>query len=214
MEFIDKALLTYCEEHSSEEDPLLSDLTRYTHLNVLSPRMLSGHLQGKFLELISKMLQPTYVLEIGTYTGYSAYCLARGLKKEGKLISIDRNPELIDVLNKFVKKTSYSTQIEFVFGDAKRLISNFDFQWDLVFIDADKEAYGLYYDLVIDQLSPGGVILVDNVLWSGKVLLENATDKSTKALKAFNQKIIEDTRVENVLLPIRDGINLIRKKNA
>jgi predicted O-methyltransferase YrrM len=213
MEFIDEKLDDYVCKHTSEEDDLLKELNRQTHLKVLQPRMLSGHFQGRFLSMISKMIQPTSILEIGTYTGYSALCLAEGLKSEGKLLTIDKNPELEDFVRNFFEKSAYSENIEFVIADAMKYIPTIKQSFDLVFIDADKGNYLNYYKLVIDMIPSGGYILADNVLWSGKVIDEKSmNDKDTKAIMEFNQFVMNDYRVENVLLPIRDGLFLMRKK--
>jgi predicted O-methyltransferase YrrM len=175
--------------------------------------MLSGHFQGRFLSMISKMIQPTSILEIGTYTGYSALCLAEGLKTGGKLTTIDKNLELEEFVRNFFEKSAYSENIEFVIADAMEYIPSINQSFDLVFIDADKGNYLNYYKLVIDMIPSGGYILADNVLWSGKVIDEKSmNDKDTKAIMEFNQFVMNDYRVENVLLPIRDGLFLIRKK--
>jgi caffeoyl-CoA O-methyltransferase len=177
----------------------------------MKPRMLSGHLQGRFLSLISKMICPKAILEIGTYTGYSALCLAEGLQPDGKLITIDVNEELEDRVKGYFNQSDYRDQIDYRIGKALELIPQLTESFDLVFIDADKENYANYYDLVIDKVERGGIILADNVLWSGKVL--NAKpDKDTQNILAFNDKVHNDARVENVLLPIRDGITVIRKR--
>lgn len=213
MEFIDQKLDDYVCLHTTEEDDLLKELNRQTHLKVLQPRMLSGHFQGRFLSMISKMIQPTSILEIGTYTGYSALCLAEGLKKGGKLTTIDKNPELEEFVRNFFKKSAYNENIEFVIADAMEYIPSINQSFDLVFIDADKGNYLNYYKLVIDMIPSGGYILADNVLWSGKVIDEKSmNDKDTKAIMEFNQFVMNDYRVENVLLPIRDGLFLMRKK--
>ncbi len=213
MEFIDEKLDTYVCLHTSCEDALLKDLNRQTHLKVLQPRMLSGHFQGRFLSMISKMIQPKSILEIGTYTGYSALCLAEGLKEGGKITTIDKNAELEEFVGNFFKKSAYSEQIEYIIADAMQFLPSINKAFDLVFIDADKGNYLNYYKIVIDLIPSGGYILVDNVLWSGKVIDEKAiNDKDTKSIVAFNQFVMEDDRVENVLLPIRDGLFLIRKK--
>ncbi len=207
MEFIDQKLDDYCGEHTTAENDLLQKVNRETHLEVLQPRMLSGHLQGRFLSMISHLKQPKRILEIGTYTGYSALCLAEGLTAEGKLITIDVNEELADKVRGYFKESAYSEQIELQIGDATQLIHEIEGPFDIVFIDADKENYTKYFDLVIDKMEKGGVIIADNVLWSGKVvepLKEN--DSSTKALLQYNEKIQKDPRVENILLPIRDGL--------
>lgn len=213
MEFIDEKLDDYVCMHTSEEDDLLKELNRQTHLKILQPRMLSGHFQGRFLSMISKMIQPTSILEIGTYTGYSALCLAEGLKSNGKLLTIDKNPELEDFVRNFLEKSAYSENIEYVIADAMKYIPTINQSFDLVFIDADKGNYLNYYQLVIDMIPSGGYILADNVLWSGKVIDEKSVnDKDTKAIMEFNQYVMNDIRVENVLLPIRDGLLLMRKK--
>jgi len=213
MEFIDQKLDDYVCLHTTEEDDLLKELNRQTHLKVLQPRMLSGHFQGRFLSMISKMIQPTSILEIGTYTGYSALCLAEGLKTGGKLTTIDKNLELEEFVRNFFEKSAYSENIEFVIADAMEYIPSINQSFDLVFIDADKGNYLNYYKLVIDMIPSGGYILADNVLWSGKVIDEKSmNDKDTKAIMEFNQFVMNDYRVENVLLPIRDGLFLIRKK--
>lgn len=213
MEFIDPALLAYCEAHTSEEDALLKKITRETQAKVLMPRMLSGHLQGKMLELFTKMIQPDTILEIGTYTGYSGVCLARGLKKGGKLISLDINDELETMVRGFFEESGLADQIDYRLGNALEIIPTLSGPFDLVFIDADKFNNANYFDLIIDKVRPGGIILTDNVLWSGKVLVAEGQkiDKDTKAILKFNDKIQNDPRVENVLLPIRDGIMMARK---
>lgn len=214
MEFIDPALLAYCEAHTTDEDALLKKITRETQAKVLMPRMLSGHLQGKMLELFTKMLQPKTILEIGTYTGYSGICLARGLGKDGKLITLDINDELETMVRGFFEESGLAAQIDYRLGNAREIIPTLDGPFDLVFIDADKFYYAEYFDLIIDKVRPGGIILADNVLWSGKILVEKGQkiDKDTQALLDFNQKIQEDPRVENILLPIRDGVMMARKR--
>lgn len=213
MEFLDEKLEDYVNAHTSPESEILSDLNRQTHINVLQPRMLSGHLQGRTLSLFSKMIQPQRILEIGTYTGYSALCLAEGLKENGKLITIDINYELEEMVKDYVKKAGFTDQIEMKVGDAMEIIPTLDKDFDLVFIDADKSNYSNYYDLLIDDLPQGAILIADNVLWSGKVIEPvKKNDIDTEALKIFNLKIQEDDRVENVLLPIRDGLMVIRKK--
>ncbi|HSJ69375.1 MAG TPA: class I SAM-dependent methyltransferase [Anditalea sp.] len=213
MEFISEELLDYCQEHTSQEDELLQLIVRETNSKVLMPRMLSGQLQGKTLEMFTKMLNPHVILEIGTYTGYSAVCMARGLSQNGKLITLDINDELEEMVRGFFIKGGLMEKIDYRLGNALELIPELDEEFDMVFIDADKINYGKYYDLVIDRVKKGGIILADNVLWSGKVLVAEGTkiDKDTKAILDFNQKVQEDSRVENVLLPIRDGIMMARK---
>ncbi|MFT4522121.1 MAG: caffeoyl-CoA O-methyltransferase [Bacteroidia bacterium] len=214
MDFIDDNLLAYAEEHTTEESNLLKALNRETYANVLIPRMLSGHMQGRILSMISKMIRPKVVLEIGTYTGYSALCLSEGLDPAGKLITIDVNEELEEMVTRYFSQSKKADQFDFKIGDATQIIPQIDATFDLVFIDADKENYSNYFDLVIDKLSKGGVIIADNVLWSGKVLQEvvDGKDLETKSLQEFNAKISSDDRVENVLLPVRDGLMIIRKK--
>ncbi len=215
MEFLSEALQSYCEKHSSDEPEILRKLNRHTHAQVLQPRMLSGHLQGRFLSMISKLVKPTYILEIGTYTGYSALCLAEGLVPNGKLFTLDVNPELEDLVNQYIEEAGYKNRIQMIIGDAYQLIRTLPHSFDLVFIDADKSSYSKYFDLLIDKLNPGGIILADNVLWSGKIIDEKSLskDKDTQSIDAFNKKVQADPRVEVVLLPIRDGITLIRKKS-
>jgi predicted O-methyltransferase YrrM len=213
MEFIEKNLADYCENHTSPESELLSNLNRDTHLKVVSPRMLSGHLQGRFLSFISKLQKPQLIIEIGTYTGYSALCLAEGLAESGKLISIDVNEETSSYAQSFIDKSAYKHQIELVVADAKVIIPTISKPIDLVFIDADKKNYLAYYQLIIEKLNTGGIIIADNVLWSGKITMpESEMDRETLALHEFNKAIQNDVRVENMLLPIRDGLMVIRKK--
>jgi caffeoyl-CoA O-methyltransferase len=200
----------YCQDHSTGFDPVLSEIERVTFLRTLAPRMLSGQLQGSLLAMISKIKQPDNILEIGTFTGYSAICLAKGLAPSGKLITIEYDPENAFIASECIKMSGLADSIHLMIGDAKNIIPELDQVFDLVFIDADKEAYSLYFDLIIDKCSSGALILADNVLWSGKILHEKK-DRKTKLIDDFNKKVHEDIRVENVILPIRDGINLIRK---
>lgn len=210
MDITNPAIQKYSEDHTSAENELLKRINRDTHANVMMPRMLSGHVQGRILSMISSMIKPSAILEIGTYTGYSALCLAEGLKPEGKLITLDINEELESRVRSYFKNSRFNSQIDYRIGNALEIIPTLNMDFDLVFIDADKENYARYYDLIINRVPLGGYILADNVLWSGKVLDEKS-DKDTRAIKAFNTKIQEDTRVENVLLPIRDGILVMRK---
>jgi caffeoyl-CoA O-methyltransferase len=210
MEFIDKSLLAYCENFSGEESELLKDLNRQTHLKVSQPRMLSGHLQGRLLSFLSKITKPNLILEIGTYTGYAALCLAEGLGKNGKLITIDPNEETTFFAQQFVKRSEYKDRIEFITGQAQTIIPTLDLEFDMVFIDADKKNYSLYFDLVIEKTKQNGLIIADNVLWSGKVIDEKK-DADTLIIDAFNHKIKQDLRVEPLLLPVRDGLFLLRK---
>lgn len=210
MEFIQDKLLEYCENFSEKESELLKELNRQTHLKIGSPRMLSGHLQGRFLSFLSRMIQPTSILEIGTYTGYSALCLAEGLKEGGKLITIDPNEETNHFAKQFIERSGCKTKIELMTGDAKKIIPALNQKFDMVFIDADKKNYGLYFDLVIDKVTTGGLIIADNVLWSGKVLDEKK-DEDTQVIHDFNEKINSDPKVSNMLLPLRDGLMVMRK---
>lgn len=212
MDFIDQKIQEYAEKHTDKEPEVLQALNRETHLKVLQPRMLSGHLQGRILSMMSKMIRPKYILEIGTYTGYSAICMAEGLQADGKLVTIDINEELHDMSQSYFEKAGFKDSIEQHIGNALDIIPTLDYRWDLVFIDADKVNYANYYDLVIDRLNDGGFIIADNVLWSGKVVEPvKPNDKDTPALLLFNQKVNEDTRVENVLMPVRDGLMILRK---
>src|SRR5690554_5774991 len=213
MDLFSPELLAYCEEHTSPEGDLLRSVSRETHAKVLMPRMLAGHLQGKMLELTSKMLRPTTILEIGTYTGYSAICMARGLADDGKLITVDINEELEDMVRGFFEKSGFSTKIEYKLGNALDIVPGLEGNFDLVYIDADKANYINYYNLVVDRMNQGGIILADNVLWSGKVLdsEKEKISQDTRAIMDFNQMVQQDPRVENVLFPIRDGIMMARK---
>jgi len=210
MEFIDPAIEEYSRAFSDPESALLKELDRETHALILQPRMLSGHLQGRFLSFISKIQQPECILEIGTYTGYSALCLAEGLRPNGKIITLDVNEELESFTRSFFERSEYAQQIAYRIVDAQHEIPSILGPFDLVFIDADKRNYALYFDLVIGKMNPGGIILVDNVLWSGKIVDAKAQDKSTQALRDFNQKCLDDSRVEKVLLPLRDGLMMMR----
>ena len=211
MHFLSEELENYAAQHTEDEPLLLQQLNKRTHLNVLQPRMISGHFQGRFLSLLSKMVQPRTILEIGTYTGYATLCLAEGLHPEGLLHTIDIKEELTDLQHEFFDRSGYGRQIVQHLGKAADIIPSLNTTFDLVFIDADKQNYAHYFDLVIEKMNRGGIILSDNVLWSGKVVEEvKHNDKHTQALMAYNQKIKDDPRVETVLLPIRDGITLSR----
>jgi caffeoyl-CoA O-methyltransferase len=214
MEFLDKGLTDYIESHTMPESPLLKKLNRDTQANVLMPRMLSGHFQGRVLSMISHMIRPSAILEIGTYTGYSALCLAEGLQENGRLHTIDINEELESMVRSYIKEARLENKINYYIGNALDIIKSLDLQFDLVFIDADKENYSNYYKLVFDKVRKGGFIIADNVLWSGKVIgadLKTNTDKDTRAILDFNNMVHNDERVENVLLPIRDGLMVLRK---
>ncbi len=211
MHFLSDELENYIAENSQPEPLLLAELSRETHLKVLRPRMITGHFQGRVLSLLSKIIYPTTILEIGTYTGYSALCLAEGLRKDGILHTIDVNEELTEMQRRYFDLSGYGSQIVQHTGDALDIIPQLDEVFDLVFIDAEKTSYNDYFELVLTKTKTGSVILSDNVLWSGKVLEKlEATDKATKSILDFNKKLATDTRVETVLLPIRDGITLSR----
>jgi len=211
MDFLPAELQRYIEQHTDEEGALLKKINRDTHANVLRPRMLSGQVQGRYLSLISKLIKPKTILEIGTYTGYSAICLAEGLAPTGKLITLDINAELENKVRNYFNEAGLSQRIDYRIGDARKIIPQLKETFDLVFIDADKENYSLYYDLVIDKVLPGGILMADNVLWSGKVV-DPQPDKDTRAILEFNRKVQADPRVENLLLSLRDGIMMMYKK--
>jgi caffeoyl-CoA O-methyltransferase len=214
MEFIAEEILKYCEDNEfARVGVLLQELNRDTYAKVLNPRMLSGHLQGRFLAMLSQMLQPKTILEIGTYTGYSALCLCEGLQPDGKLITIDINDELESFSKKYFSASKWASQIIQKTGNALEIIPLLPNTFDLVFIDADKEEYIRYYDLIIDKVRSGGIIIADNVLWSGHVLKPaEKQDLETRSIAAFNSKVRSDDRVSLTMLPIRDGLSLIRKK--
>ncbi len=201
----------YIEDHTSDESELLYSLNRETNIKTTMPRMLSGKVQCKFLEMISLMIKPKRILEIGTFTGYSAICLAKGLKLDGKIITIESNEELEGIIKKFIDKIGGDNKIELVIGDALTVIPKLNETYDLVFIDANKEQYIEYYNLVKTKLAPGGFVLVDNVLWGGKVISSKNPDKETLAIQAFNNHVKQDSEVEQVMIPLRDGLLLIRK---
>ena len=211
MEFIDPLLEKYVCEHTANESDLLKKINRETHLEVLQPRMLSGHLQGRVLSMFSKMIQPERILEIGTYTGYSALCLAEGLTPNGKLVTIDINEELAPRVRSYFSASGFSEQIDYKIGAAMELIPTLNEKWDIVFIDADKHNYINYYHLVFPMVNIGGYIIADNVLWSGKVIDSSHNDKDTQLLRDYNLLNHEDERVEEVLFPIRDGLMVSRK---
>jgi len=204
---------SYAELYSKPESPVLHKLYRETNLKVLHARMLSGHLQGKLLQFISQMIQPKSILEIGTFTGYSAICLAEGLNEKGIIHTIEIDDELEDYANKYFEEASITNKTKLYIGDALKIIPTIEETFDLVFIDADKENYCNYYDLIFDKVRKGGFLLADNVLWNGKVLEKpHPNDKDALGIIAFNKMIQKDDRVDNLLLPIRDGLMLIRKK--
>ena len=202
----------YIRKNSSKEPEILKDLNKETHLKVLNPRMLSGHIQGRFLSIITKLIKPKKILEIGTYTGYSAICMAEGLIENGIIHTIDINEELISIQNKYFAKSKCNNSIIQHVGDARNIIKSINEKFDLVFLDADKENYIEYYELVIEKVKKGGLIIADNVLWTGKVVEpEKDDDQLTQYLIDFNKMINEDDRVENIILPLRDGLNVILK---
>ena len=209
---MNKELEQYIEEYSTPEDPILEDLYRQTHIKFLNPNMVSGHLQGKFLEFISLMVRPQNILEIGTFTGYSAICLSKGLKPDGKLITIEINDELTNFAHSFFEKVGVDSKIKQLTGKAQEIIPCLNEMFDLVFMDADKREYIEYYNLIIGKVNPGGFIIVDNVLWSGQVLDKDTTDQQARGIIDFNSMIRNETKIEKVIIPLRDGLMLIRKK--
>jgi caffeoyl-CoA O-methyltransferase len=212
---LDPNLEQYILDHTDPEGNVLEDLNRYTHVNILNPNMLSGHLQGKILEIISRMVRPARILEIGTYTGYSAICLAKGLQEGGELITIDLNDELSEINNSYFQKAGLENRIKLLNGDALTLIPDLPGPFDLVYIDGEKTEYVAYYRVVFDKVRPGGYLLADNVLWGGKILdPESEMDESTKDILAFNELVTKDPRVINVLLPVRDGLMIMQKKEG
>ncbi|TXG38744.1 O-methyltransferase [Seonamhaeicola maritimus] len=215
MHFIPETLDNYVVAHSEDEPKLLQQLTRETYQKILQPRMLSGHYQGRVLSIISKLANPKNILEIGTYTGYSALCLAEGIQTSGELHTIDINEELVNFQRMYFDKSAYGNQIIQHLGNALEIIPKLDKTFDLIFIDADKENYPNYFKVIIDKLKPGGIILSDNVLWSGKVLEDlKPDDMDTKALIEYNKLLKDDPRIETVILPIRDGLTISRKRNS
>lgn len=210
MHLVSEQIENYIEQHSTSENEILQQLSRETHLKIQMPQMLSGHLQGQFLAMLSRMIKPKRILEIGTFTGYSAICLAQGLDAKGLLYTIDINEELQPMVKTYIDKSSLSDKIKLLVGDARQIIPTLEERFDLIFIDADKINYSTYYDLVFDKLNTGGYIIADNVLWSGKVV-EEKKDKDTLAIDQFNKKLAADTRIENFIVPLRDGLNIARK---
>ena len=212
MDLLPKKITQYVENNSSTENSLLKEIARDTYLNVLNPRMLSGHYQGRLLSFLSHMIQPRQILEIGTFTGYATLCLAEGLASNGMITTIDINEEIAERAKAHFSKSRFKHQITAKTGDALKIIPKLEAYWDLVFIDADKENYMTYYEMVMPQLNPKSFIIVDNVLWDGKVTDENIVDKKTNSLKLFNSFVHQDARVDNLLLPIRDGLMILRKR--
>lgn len=207
-------LSEYIEQHSSPESAVLQQITRSTHLEVINPRMLSGHVQGRVLSMLSRMIRPKRILELGTFTGYSALCLAEGLQEDGKLVTLEHNDEMEAAIRRNFSLSPLGEKIELVIGDAKEVLTNFalDEHFDLVFIDADKKEYCDYLDLVLPLMREGGWILADNTLWDGHIIdPAYDKDKQTLSLRAFNDKVAQDERLEKVILPLRDGLTIIRK---
>lgn len=211
-EELDLPMDRYLEAHASLEPEILKKLRKETYQKTTQPHMISGYLQGRLLSIISKMINPKNILEIGTFTGYATLCLAEGLDKNGKIYTLDKNEDLAYIPKKYFAESAFSDQIEFILGDAAESIKNLDTIWDLVFIDADKENYEKYLQLIKPKLRSGGIILIDNVLWYGKVLEENPGNKATQQIQLVNKIVTKDLDFENLILPLRDGIHLIRKK--
>jgi len=210
MDFISEKIAEYLSQNSDKEPEILSKLNKETHQKILQPRMLSGHLQGRFLSLISKIKSPFHILEIGTYTGYGTICLAEGLATNGKIFTIDRNEELINIQNKYFEESGNRDRIVQLTGSATEILMDLDENFDLIFIDADKENYIKYFEIVSKKLNPNGIIISDNVLWSGKVVEESDGDQETNTLKKFNSLLSKDERFETIILPLRDGLSISR----
>lgn len=212
MEFLPENIQAYAERHTDPEPPILAQLNRETNLKVLYPRMLSGHLQGRFLAMMAKVIQPKRILEIGSYTGYSALCMAEGLVPDGTITTIEIDPELEDMIRDYFARAGQTHRLDLHIGNAVEIIPTLEGTFDLVFIDADKQNYTTYFELILPKLRTGGVIFADNVLWSGQVTDPNVQDKETQGLRDFANFVSSDPRVERILLPIRDGIMMIMKK--
>jgi len=210
MDFISEKLAEYLSQNSDKEPEILSKLNKETHQKILQPRMLSGHIQGRFLSLISKIKSPLHILEIGTYTGYGTLCLAEGLATNGKIFTIDRNEELINIQNKYFEESGNRDKIVQLTGNAVDILMGLNENFDLIFIDADKENYIKYFEIVSKKLNPNGIIISDNVLWSGKVVEESENDQETDTLKKFNKLLSKDERFETIILPLRDGLSISR----
>ena len=210
MDFLPENIQKYISDISQSESPILKELNRYTNSKVILPRMLSGHVQGRFLSMISKLVNPEIIVEVGTYTGYSCLCLAEGLKKNGKIITIEKDEEFASIAKKFFDRSKYKEKISLLIEDATTAIENISEKIDLVFIDADKVNYSKYYDMLFPKLKIGGLIVADNVLWSGKVT-KKVSDNETQSIKNFNTKVKNDERVENLIVGIRDGIMVCQK---
>ncbi|WP_395626994.1 O-methyltransferase [Daejeonella sp.] len=212
MELLSDELTNYLENTCEAENDLLKHINRETHLKVSMPRMLSGHYQGRLLSMISKMISPERILEIGTFTGYATLCLAEGLTENGRIHTIDINVELEDMVRANFKKSEFDSKISYQIGDAKKIIPTLNETFDIVFIDADKKNNATYYEMIMDKVRSGGLILIDNVLWSGKVLDQEKSDQKTSFISNFNEMVSLDQRVEKLILPVRDGLFLVRKK--
>ena len=210
MDFLPENIQKYISDISQSESLILKELNRYTNSKVILPRMLSGHVQGRFLSMISKLVNPEIIVEVGTYTGYSCLCLAEGLKKNGKIITLEKDEEFASIAKKFFNRSKYKEKISLIIDDATNVIENINEKIDLVFIDADKVNYSKYYDMLFPKLKIGGLIVADNVLWSGKVT-EDVSDNETQSIKNFNTKVKNDERVENLIVGIRDGIMVCQK---
>lgn len=205
------AIEEYLEQHTTPMDEVLESLYRETHLHAMNPRMASGPVQGRFLQFLCQLMRPKKVLEIGTFTGFSTICMARGMASDGLLTTIEANEEYEGIIRKYLEKAGVADRVRLIIGDAKTVIPTLEGGFDLVFVDADKVSYPVYYDLVMDKLDPGGLLLADNVLWEGKVLNADTKERDTQAIRAFNDKVQNDSRIENVLLPLRDGLMMVRK---
>ncbi len=211
-QLIDKQLQDYAESMSSPESSLLDEIAKYTEENVALPVMLSGFLQGRILSAFSSMIQPKYILELGTYTGYSALCMAEGMQEDGKLVTLDKNADLEDKVRSYFARSPYDKNIEYILGDAREIVPTLDYDWDMVFMDADKKSYGQYFDLLVPKMKKGSYIIADNVLYNGEVVMdESDQSKNGKAIEAFNNKVKNDPRVKVVMLPLRDGLSIIEK---
>jgi len=213
MELINDDIMNYAIRHTEEESEILKSLNKETHQKILQPRMISGHLQGRFLSFVAKLIKPQTILEIGTYTGYATLCLAEGLTKNGNIHTIEINEELTDFQKKYFNQSEFKNQIFTYLGDAKNIIPKLNIKIDLVFIDADKTNYPLYLEMVVSKLKKGGVLIADNVLWNGKVInyQKKTTDSETKGIILFNELVKKDKRLETLVLPIRDGLMVCRK---
>ena len=205
------AIEEYLEQHTTPMDEVLESLYRETYLHAMNPRMVTGPVQGRFLQFLCQLMHPEKALEIGTFTGFSTICMVRGMASNGLLTTIEANEEYEGIIRKYLEKAGVDDRVRLIIGDAKAVIPTLEGGFDLVFLDADKVSYPLYYDLVMDKLNPGGVLLADNVLWEGKVLNADTKERDTQAIRTFNDKVQNDPRVENVLLPMRDGLMMIRK---